>query len=183
MLNHLILWIMSLSGGVTVNAMADDSQSLIVISFHQYRYDKFASEYALDIFENGRVRYRGLRNVRTQGERTFEVDPQRVKNILAMFASSPLLKSGAIAQPSGSGSRLHSKVQIRRGVSVASAAVSTSALSKEYVDLLIALEQSVPTANLRCPYHWGSEDPSRPSALPGASIEVCDFMDLRRYYK
>lgn len=161
---------------------AESQNQVAVITFHQYRYDKFASEYVLRIYGDGTVLYEGLSNVKTKGQRRFHVPEHRVRDAVIAIIRLGVFERKSQVPPSGPGNRKFSAIEVRTADLNVSSTITQSALSPAYAHMLVTLEEAFPTKALRCPYYSGSDDPMRPSEMPGRSIEVCDFMDLRHYF-
>ncbi len=170
-------------GGLLNPSIATDMDGNVAISFHQLRFDKLASEYTLEVYPDGRVTYVGLSNVRTKGVHNFKVEPAEVVGLMRAIQSSQLRRLEPGQQEKASKRRPISRFRVRPEGSGEMVEFFVSDISRDYADLLATIEKHVPTMHLRCPFHWGSEDPGNPSKLPGRSVDVCDFMDLRRYYK
>lgn len=152
------------------------------ISIHQFRYDKFSSEYKLSVLRSGAVTYEGVSNVREIGVRQFEVPPAKVadaiRQLTELHENGLMPVKGRVGHSESSTKLL--LISVRSGLEKWTVSLTIgNAPFKKYAELHDVVEKFFPTERFRCPYYAGSEDPTVPPRIRGQAVEVCSAMKTR----
>jgi uncharacterized protein DUF6438 len=158
--------------------MAGSPHAAIV--FHHYQDDKLSSEYRVEVMEDGRVIFTGMKNVREPGAHEFRVASETVRE--AVKRLNELRTQGKLEPVQGRALHSHSHMKVssltvRSRLAAWTVAFEVGTLPDRYAEIEYELESTFPTYTYRCPYYLGSEDPKRPSPISGQSYDVCTATD------